>query len=145
MNIALANRRAIGWFFVGLLSTTVLVNVAAFLSPVWAELRYGAEAASAHKDEFQEIARKAAVWFSIFFIFGALEVSRTFNSLLARSALIAVAVATISWPIFHLVAPPDRPNPLLDTFVRGAAYVAFLVCVWRVWKTIPVGTSAGRQ
>lgn len=140
-------RRAIGWFLIALLATSVLANVIGFFSPFWGHLRAPGDPA-ASRGLLQAWQPVAAV-LSVLYLLPAWHVSRTLVSTSARIAVLALAGLVVAAKIGVEMATrsgdaPGGVDQLLVNLAAAIPFVAFLVFVFLVWRALRKA-AAGSQ
>lgn len=129
-------RRAIGWFLVGMLLTTFLLNAAAFLSPMWAAIRYGDIDAATHLSDLHNFALKITPWFSAAYLAASWYIANTIWPKVFRFSFIALAFIAIAVPLLQRIWGPDKPNLVLESLLLGLQYVLFAIGTWQAWRTL---------
>ena len=121
MSSARAVSASLGWFAVGLVLTTGLVNLIGFASPF-----YG-RATGAESGDLLRIGQLVTPWLSLCFVVGFWLLARSFESIAGALALRVLGVALAAVYVTPVVLS-DPTYIAIAQFTRGALQFVGLVC-----------------
>lgn len=134
-------RRAIGWFLIALLATTVLSNLIGFVSPFWGHLRAPGDA-SASRDLLHAWQPVSAA-LSLLYLMPAWHLSRTCASALCRCGVLVIGALVPASKLLSFVlerSEGQAVTPAADLLAALVAvyppfaFLVFTVLVWRVLR-----------
>lgn len=135
-------RRAVGWFLVALLATSVLANVVGFFSPFWGHLRAPGDPAASRG--LLQAWQPVAALLSVLYLLPAWHVSRTLGSpwtralVLGLAALVVVAKVGVAMATRSMDAAGATGSieHLAVSMAVAVPFVVFLVFVYLVWRAL---------